>query len=445
MKELIVDIPKRSYLYSLPPIGVGTEDVESLTSYVRRLSGAHNLTLGIFFSKIIYPEINKADIPRDGVTAKKSSAFNSFHNSAKELTLGLKQLTLIENLEQLTLLNFDKFLSSNELRGQKLWCPRCYEDTTNSEKIVYDKLIWSFKSIDICQKHMCKLVSKCPNCNRIQYHLHRDGKLGYCYKCNQWLGVSSFSECEILEDEYIHWQGWVVKNIGELLIINNKKRSILNGSSKNSSEIIDEFKESIKNNFGVTIKYINDISKRDRQFNKQKASIYSLLKLGYVTNNSLLEILSGNYKLNFPLKRLPNIIYDTDYGIKKVNKIDELRNQLSNIIKNKNNPPPSLNTVSRMLGYKKPENLRRRLPIETNIIVENYKIFIQDQKDSKRNEIKQAIIKLSKEGIYPSQKLIEEELNQPSMFWKNTYRDILNDICRELNIKRKDGPKTRRL
>jgi len=39
-------LPRRSLLYSLEPIGVGTAFVESLSSYVARLAEAHSISVG---------------------------------------------------------------------------------------------------------------------------------------------------------------------------------------------------------------------------------------------------------------------------------------------------------------------------------------------------------------------------------------------------------------
>ncbi|WP_373541465.1 hypothetical protein [Chamaesiphon sp.] len=38
-------IPHRSILYSIPPIGIGTGDIEDLTSYICRLAEAHCLSI----------------------------------------------------------------------------------------------------------------------------------------------------------------------------------------------------------------------------------------------------------------------------------------------------------------------------------------------------------------------------------------------------------------
>ncbi|MEK5441206.1 hypothetical protein [Fredinandcohnia sp. FSL W7-1320] len=55
----IPDAEPVSRLFSLPPIGKGTPYIESLTSYIIRLSEAHNVTPGILIGKEITPLLNK--------------------------------------------------------------------------------------------------------------------------------------------------------------------------------------------------------------------------------------------------------------------------------------------------------------------------------------------------------------------------------------------------
>src|SRR5437867_11595386 len=52
-----ITIPKRSYLYSLPPIGIGTPAVESLTGYVARLAEAHAVGAGTLVNHVLLPRI----------------------------------------------------------------------------------------------------------------------------------------------------------------------------------------------------------------------------------------------------------------------------------------------------------------------------------------------------------------------------------------------------
>src|SRR6266404_2853111 len=52
-------IPPRSRLHHLLPVGVGTEYVESLTSYTSRVAHAHDVTLASLFGWEIVPRIDR--------------------------------------------------------------------------------------------------------------------------------------------------------------------------------------------------------------------------------------------------------------------------------------------------------------------------------------------------------------------------------------------------
>ena len=59
--ELMVPapIPKRSRLYSLEPMNVGTAEVESLTGYVARIAEAHCVTV----SDLVGAELSQSRMP----------------------------------------------------------------------------------------------------------------------------------------------------------------------------------------------------------------------------------------------------------------------------------------------------------------------------------------------------------------------------------------------
>ncbi|MGK7939447.1 MAG: hypothetical protein AB4062_04700 [Crocosphaera sp.] len=57
------EIPLRSRLFSLKPIGIGTPYCESLSSYLIRLSELHCLSLSVFISRLISP-VNFSSYPR---------------------------------------------------------------------------------------------------------------------------------------------------------------------------------------------------------------------------------------------------------------------------------------------------------------------------------------------------------------------------------------------
>jgi hypothetical protein len=430
------------------PIGVGTFNIESLTSYVTRLSSAHNITLGVLFTKIIYPFLEKENFPRDGIKANKSSAFNNFHYNSNELVYALTNLTTIKNLENLTLINFNSFLSDYEVRSTKYWCPLCFQDCRNNKSPIYEKLLWSFEVVEVCFEHRCKLVNSCPSCNNIQYHMTRSGRTGHCYICDTYLGLTDCRKYEELPQDYIVWQKWIIENIKELLILNQQERVYNNKKWINYGENIEYIINLIANNYGIKKNDIFKVSNIPRRLysywknGQRKASLYSVLKLGYVTSISLNKFFSHEeYIMGEKIRRLPQYIYQNNlYKNQKKYEINELKEELRRVIiknEDKNNPPLSLSQITKILGYKKTETLRKKLPHETEIIVNKYKEYINEKNIKMKDDLRSIIIKLMNDGITPSSSNIEEELKKPKFFWKNSHREILSDLLEELGVVKK--------
>lgn len=450
IRNLLLEIPSRSTLYSIPPIGTGTVYVESLTSYVSRLINAHNLNSGVFFTKIIYPYLGKETYPRDGFTPRKSCTFNNFHQRSKELVSALTDLTTNSNLEEHSLINFSAFLSNYEVRSIKYWCPYCFQASEDSKQPVFEKLLWAFDAVEICHIHNCKLICCCPTCNTDQYHLSRSGIMGYCYKCGSWLGYRKNDLKEELSAEYLHWQQWVIENIEDILIMRKWEIKEINRIWINYKDNIKEyFTRVIERNLITKTEFFNYAKVPSRLYyywekGEQRLSLNSMLKLCYVTKTSLKEFLLKDFELGKGLKQLPDFIYNNiKYKAKKKYDEDELRKKIFRVINDKNNPPPSLSQVAKLFGYKERKTLRAKLPYETDIIIQNYNNYKSEENKKRKSEISTAITKLLDKGIYPSQKSIEVELGKTSYFWKRTNRILLNEICKELGVTRKKGPHTK--
>lgn len=329
MENLLKALPPRSYLYSLPPIGVGTKQVESMTSYVSRLINAHNLNSGVFFNKIIYPNLGKVDFPRDGFIPKKSCTYNNFRQKSKELVTALTDLTTINNLELHTLLDFRNFLGNRELRSNKYWCPLCYQESNDNNFPVYDKLLWAFDSVEICLEHNCRLICSCPSCYTEQFHISRNNIMGYCYKCGSWLGYSRSYSKDSIPAEYLHWQEWTIKNVEELLLLTTPERIKVDRMWVSYKDNIKKYISSVfdNNNNNITSERLFNLAKvPNRSYyewekGKHRASLSSLLKLCYVTNTSLKKLLFMDFELDKGLKPLPNFIYTNVHHKTKKNMI----------------------------------------------------------------------------------------------------------------------------
>ena len=105
-------IPERSRFYPLAPIGVGTPYVESLTSYMSRLTAAHSVTFGSFYEYLIVPTLNKNFLTSRSKLGPASTLLGSLRKQINGINgIGKMAREWVELLETLTLRNDLRFLS----------------------------------------------------------------------------------------------------------------------------------------------------------------------------------------------------------------------------------------------------------------------------------------------------------------------------------------------
>lgn len=197
------DIPQRSRLYNLEPVGLGTSFVESLSGYAARLAEKYSTTLYYLFSREITPLINKPGTISHRVSfASFAKATNGVGIIAADLVDVFERLTLRYDLRFTTMLPWSRVISSKSLTRQfRAWCPTCYETSVASENEVYDQLLWSIQSVSVCSKHKRRLEHECPHCGQRQLPLSHRIRAGFCGRCHGWLGNHQDDEDQAKELE----------------------------------------------------------------------------------------------------------------------------------------------------------------------------------------------------------------------------------------------------
>lgn len=208
-----------SRLYSLPPFGLGTGLVESLTSYLTRLAYAHGVTVEELAAAEIAPLANKS-----AKAARAKFSLDSYSLNGMEtwtaLTLdALTRLTLQDDLALLTMLPWNKMLSrQNLLRRQLAWCPACYTQWQNSGQTFYIPLIWTLKPVLLCPEHLQPLRDRCPysDCGRQLRLINSRIKLGFCPYCRRWLGDAAPVSPDVTPAADLD-QPWLLGQMAQLL------------------------------------------------------------------------------------------------------------------------------------------------------------------------------------------------------------------------------------
>lgn len=108
--------PLRSYLYSLPPLGIGTPNVESLTGYVARLAEAHCVSPGDLIAhkcrSLVKRPQGKSYLHQ---VSSSTETLNGTGQMAIDFIQVLENLTLRQELRYLTLLQWANVLPSKGL------------------------------------------------------------------------------------------------------------------------------------------------------------------------------------------------------------------------------------------------------------------------------------------------------------------------------------------
>ncbi len=193
------DLKLTSRLYSLPPIGVGTPFVESLSSYTARLAEAHQVSVAQLLEFEIAPAFDRlrslSEQQRtnakaiDHFLSNKIYGINGMDGVAEDFVIALESLTQQVRLLFLTMLPWRDVLSRILLlRRVHAWCPFCLTESRNKKHGVYEQLLWSLQIITICPLHKTKITSWCHHCGKETSILRGRGRSGYCYACEKWLG-----------------------------------------------------------------------------------------------------------------------------------------------------------------------------------------------------------------------------------------------------------------
>jgi TniQ len=191
------ELPPRSRLCHLEPIGVRTPEVENLTSFTMRLAAAHLVETGVLFTREIssclnYPPRLKSE------SEPLAYAFYQLHGVQTVNGIGpavshwvgaLESLTSQSELHLLTMLPWKNLLTCQLLlRKTRAWCPDCYADNKDQREPIYEKLLWTLIPVSACVQHQRLLEENCPFCGRSSPMLLSRSHPGHCFRCDGWLG-----------------------------------------------------------------------------------------------------------------------------------------------------------------------------------------------------------------------------------------------------------------
>lgn len=406
-------VPRRSVLFNLEPIGIGTSFVESLTSYIARLSCAHCLTVSKLIEIVIKPYFSSSYLKNVHIDSfyKPSICLNGNSSVTFDFVETLETLTGNKEIRYLTLLPFSGIWRRDIVKNYRTWCPQCLEEWKNEKSILYEPLIWSIKDITTCPRHKVDLESNCPSCLKKMNVIHRNMRIGYCNYCNFWLGCNSQKS----KYEQTEWEEWINYNYAKLLHemyyanIQPLKRKI----SVVIAEIIN------KTMSGNITDFSNLVGIPRKKIYKWKYGetipALSLLKLCYFVDITISDVLLKNFVPEIKLKQ------------ERIQIVNDLRkiNTITNI-ESENIEESLINILALDIPISLAEAARRLGKPYSTIYASNKEICKQiskrylDHRNNLKNQrminavaqVKQIIENLQKEGIKPSEHFIRQKLNK---------------------------------
>lgn len=424
-------LPARSRLARLEPIGIGTPEVECLTSYIARLAAEHCVSP----RKLLYKEV-LAPAGMNTVHYATSSEFSASlingMGSLAGLTVdALKQLTIRHDLQYTTTLIWDGVLSTHLLlRIKKAWCPICYEEQLNDGRPIYDPLIWAFKVVSLCPHHGNPLCQVCPSCRRNLPFITTFSYPGFCSKCKAWLGASlkeSNEHCKEDVPSSVKKQISAAHTICELLscAVNFGSAPVLHDFTANLSQYVNQRASNSINLFSDLVSIWSGTIRR-LLLGETKLSVKMLCLLCSGLKVSPQDLLAN--RGNDAMLERRHLMLERDIPLpKQVTPWNEVERALCTALEE--TPPPSMEAVARRMGYYPPK-VKRHFPKQCEQIISRYWKYVKGRHPSDK-EVKKAFRAALKEHPPPSLQRVVRRLGCKSTgyYYYSNYPDMCYAIA----------------
>ncbi|HFK1457214.1 TPA: TniQ family protein [Bacillus cereus] len=424
----------RSRLYGIYPKGIDTPFVESLSSYLIRLADAHTVYLGDLLAYEIAPVLGKKyllnSVDRGGNRFYDGArTINGIEKNAKDMVTTLEYLTGTGNLNLLTLSKFKEVFSvRNLIRKTLAWCPKCLNELMEKDSLYYP-LIWCLTAYNVCTKHKIHLEEKCPTCNELIPFLHRKIRIGICPYC----------------------QSQLFKPLNTLQFTDHKDYYI--------SQSVEKILKAIgkENKFRIYTLYENLSSILHLDFDgniKQFANYIGVPKTtawGWLNKEvipPLNKVLDIAYTLNIPAQ----VLY-TEHTKIQINKVlvsginkavgkrekfklsnEEVITYMSGIEKEQSGVKAiidiakDLKCSTKFLYTNFPEECRGISERNYQIKTEEKSLYLSNLKE----QIQEVCYNYFSQGVFPTRKLLEEELNLPFLFKNRPMKEYFYQVRLEL-------------
>lgn len=198
------EMPARSRLYALAPIGLDTARTEGLLSYLIRLAAAHSVNpRRLIRTEFVAVQPDIAHLNHLSFFRNNARTVNGLGPYAQKICDAISALTGAADLRYSTLLPLQNLLPhicEGLLSRHPKWCPNCFAGMAKSGDEPYRPLIWSFLHYRCCSIHRQPLMERCPVCGKVQDFIPRYPSVCHCSHCGSWLGQGANRDLPSADD-----------------------------------------------------------------------------------------------------------------------------------------------------------------------------------------------------------------------------------------------------
>lgn len=440
-------LPKRSKLYGMTPCGEGLWS-ESLTSYLNRLGWRHGVAPRILIAEVVTPYLNSDHLPPQwGVFYQQSAThLNGNGSLALEWSTLLERLTGRSDLHLLTLLWWIGNLSNRgHLRTLPAWCPQCYRTWREQGSPIYQPQMWMFKIVTICPQHHRQLEDQCPCCHKPQSFIAtpKSGP-GRCTQCGAWLDTELDTQPLPVGGDERSWQEWVIHVLKEM-----RSTSISSHLPQwelfftNLTTCLKEQRGYAQfarlTGFGRSLLYRwpdGTGTPRPRTLSHPYIpSLETILECCYACNITPLQVMNNELASLIDLLQAGTAERPVRPRRPASDRVDRERClELINAILEGREEPLSLYQVGKRLGHNE-RTLHTHFPQECGLIIkraqEHRKQRQEQRLEGVREQVRQAVIILHTQGLFPSHRRLRTMLPpgvmhmlEANVVWRTVLREL---------------------
>lgn len=439
--EQMSEVPPRSRLSGPVPCGLGTMFQASLTGYLNRLAGLHHVPPRHLVAQEILPRLSQSYSRHQlgGFSWGSAMSINGNGPLAREWAIILEDLTQRSDLHLLTLQWWVGDLLPNRLLREKpAWCPACYAEWKDQQLPIYEPLLWTLQVVTICVKHRRKLEENCPTCERRQSFIRFQAALDHCTRCNTWLGLPTPAQ-EPPMPEAIEWQRWVVHVLEEL------RCAMVSSALPPWEQFFTNLSMSCEGR-GEPSRLAELAGLARGQLatwlrRSHTPTLQSILEFCYVCDVTPLQVMTGDLA---PLKQViqEGKPFRSPRARRPFRPLDRERclERIQAVLSGREKPPGYVQ-LAKQLGYSK-SVLEYHFPQECALLTKQLKEYRRQRKELRvarvQEEVRQAILAIHAQGIYPSQNKVADLLSDPNFFFQPEVKATWRVLCRELGWSREN-------